>query len=84
MADPDVRRAAGVLLVVVERPGQSVGKPPGRAGFTSSRWGKGKLTMLLTQPEVIEADEATREAVEDLLDRVGMGDEFWKARGRRD
>ena len=61
-----------------------VGMPPGRTMFASSRWGKGKLTMPLVQPEVIEADEATREAVEDLLDRVGMGDESWKAHGRRD
>ena len=52
--------------------------------FASSRWGKGNLTIPLVQPEVIEADEATREAVEDLLDRVGMGDGSWKAHGRRD
>src|SRR4051794_2977063 len=57
-----------------------VGMPPERECeremFVSIRWGKRNLAVPLAQLEVIEADDETREAVEDWHYWVGMGHEF--------
>ena len=54
-----------------------VGMPPERECeremFVSIRWGKRKLAVPLAQLEVVEADDETREAVEDWHYWVGMG-----------
>ena len=47
-----------------------------REMFVLIRWGKRKLAVPLAQLEVVEADDATREAVEDWHYWVGMGYEF--------
>ena len=57
-----------------------VGMPPERECeremFVSIRWGKRTLAVPLAQLEVIEADDETREAVEDWHYWVGMGYQF--------
>lgn len=57
-----------------------VGMPPERECrremFVSIRWGKRTLAVPLAQLDVIEADDQTREAVEDWQYWVGMGYEF--------
>jgi hypothetical protein len=54
-----------------------IGMPPERECeremFVSISWGKRKLAVPLSQLEVIEADDPTREAVEDWHYWVGMG-----------
>lgn len=47
-----------------------------REMFAPIRWGKRTLAVPLAQLEAVEADERTREAVEDWLYWVGMGYEF--------
>jgi Calcium binding len=57
-----------------------VGMPPERECeremFVSIRWGQRKLAVPLAQLEVIEADDETREAVEDWHYWVGWGYQF--------
>ena len=57
-----------------------VGMPPerecAREMFVSIRWGKRRLAVPVAQLEVIEADDETREAVDDWHYWVGMGYEF--------
>jgi hypothetical protein len=59
---------------------QVVGMPPERECrgemFVSIQWGKRTLAVPLTQLEVIEADDQTREAVEDWNYWVDMGYQF--------
>jgi Calcium binding len=47
-----------------------------REMFVSIRWGQRKLAVPLAQLEVVEADDETREAVEDWLYWVGRGYQF--------
>jgi hypothetical protein len=60
----------------VEVIGMPTGDECDREMFVMIRWGKRKLAVPLAQLEVIEADDATREAVEDWHYWVGMGYEF--------
>lgn len=57
-----------------------VGMPPerecGREIFVSIGWGKRTLAVPLAQLEVVEANDETREAVEDWHYWVGMGYDF--------
>jgi hypothetical protein len=59
---------------------EAVGLPPERECeremFVSIRWGQRKLAVPLAQLKVVEADDETREAVEDWLYWVGRGYQF--------
>jgi hypothetical protein len=60
----------------VEVIGMPTGDECDREMFVMIRWGKRRLAVPLAQLEVIEADDATRQAVEDWHYWVGMGYEF--------
>jgi len=60
----------------VEVIGMPTGDECDREMFVMIRWGKRQLAVPLAQLDVIEADDQTREAVEDWHYWVGMGYEF--------
>jgi hypothetical protein len=60
----------------VEVIGMPTGDECDREMFVMIRWGKRELAVPLAQLEVVEADEPTRQAVEDWHYWVGMGYEF--------
>lgn len=60
----------------VEVIGMPTGNECDREMFVMIRWGKRQLAVPLAQLDVIEADDQTREAVEDWHYWVGMGYEF--------